>query len=450
MTFLSNLKFNAYFSLLAHQTKLLFFLIVIIVFHSQTLFANCGHSKTFSDWNIQGHSVGADASFTSDNWIDPSIYVHSKGIFEKMYHLIQKAEKHVYIQTWTFQPGTKPTLYLAQAIRQLHETRQKKGLRTPVHFWLMLNIISLQNEDIERQRVQKFIAKQGLNLEGIVFHIGFFKAKLLGANHAKTVSVDNKIALVTGANFSPSNNKNGFFDLAFVLKGDVVKNIDYDFVQIWKSFIDKKDRPTNWGKDVKVGVETCVPILFTRSKPFPDFSKKIQNSSLNDAILDSIRSAKKSIDIITPNMNVTALLNEIAKAALRGVKVKIILSKGFTDLPQMLPTRGGPNTMSINRLHRALRKKMSLQNICENLEIKWYALDGLNAINSTQPPASHAKFMLIDDQISFFGSANMDNQSWVNSREIGLFADKSFIAKKWKNDFFNPTFEQSVTIEKCQ
>lgn len=410
--------------------------------------SNCA-SSTFQSWDFSQYPAGAEAFESSENWVDPKIYIQSNAIFGKMQELVLQAEKHVYIQTWTFQPRSLPARALAQSIRQLHANRKKKGLQEPVHFWFMLNIISLQNKDIERQRFRAFIKREGLNLDGIVLHVGFFRAKLLGANHAKTISVDSKVALVTGANFSPSNNADGFFDLAFVVKGEIVKNLDYDFIQIWKSFIGREGVPRERGASLNTNRFGCVPVLLTRSKPFPDPITKIQKSSMTDALLESIRHAKKSVDIITPNLNVTELLTEIARAALRGVQVRIVLSKGFTDLGQLFPTRGGVNKQSILRLERALEGHLNLKEFCQRVQIKWYSADGVGALETTRPPANHAKFMLVDDKISFLGSANMDNQSWINSREIGIFVDQPKLAKTWRKDFFDKVFGRSINIDKC-
>ena len=383
------------------------------------------------------------------NKVDDKIYVYSDAIFGKIHSLVQMAEKHVYLQTWTFMPKTKPALYLADAIRKLHARRVRQNKTGTVHIWLMLNIISLQNRDNERRKVHRYIVDQGLDLQGIEIHVGFFQAKLLGANHAKTVSVDNKVALITGANFSPSNNGKGFFDLGFVVSGEVVKTLDYDFIQTWISFIDSSEQPTEWGSN-KTYNQGCTPILLTRSKAFPNFSSKIQHNSMNDAIFQSIKNARKSIDIITPNLNVTRLMDELAKAALRGVRVRIILSKGFTDSVQELPTRGGSNDRSIERLHRGMSQFTDHQNICSFLEIHWYGLDGRTPVDSPDPPASHAKFMIVDDKVVYFGSANMDNQSWVNSREVALFVDKSRLAAGWRKGFFDPVFARSVVIDRCK
>ncbi len=427
------------------------FLILFIFWFGPNAYASCG-SRTFNSWNMlrKAYPAGADPLLTSSNWVDDRIYTHADGIFGKIHQLIQTAEKHVYIQTWTFQPKTKPALYLADAIRKLHARRTSQGKRDTVHVWLLLNIISLQNETHQRQQVEQYIIDQGLNLNGIKIHVGFFKAKLLGANHVKTVSVDNKVALVTGANFSVSNNGLGFFDLAFVVKGDVLKSLDYDFVQTWISFIKSGPQPTAWGSYLNGSSRHCYPILLTRNRAFPDFSSRIQNSSMNDAIIESVQKAQSNIEIITPNMNVTKLLDAIAKAALRGVKVRIILSKGFTDFAQELPTRGGANSRSISRIYDGLSKYLSHSEICQRLQIHWYSHDGRAVTETTKPPASHAKFMLIDKKIAFFGSANMDNQSWVNSREISLFVDKPSLASQWTSNFFDPIFSRSFAIDRCR
>lgn len=425
------------------------FIFFVIYLFNQTVNAKCG-SQTFNSWNIlgQNYPAGAEAMQTNLNWIDENIYTFSDDIFGKIRQMIMSAKRHVYIQTWYFGTKTKPALYLADAIKRLHAKKVKENDNSTVHIWLLINIISLQNEISERKKFERFVVKHGLKLDGIKIHLGFFKAKLLGANHAKTVSVDNTTALITGANFSNSNNQNGFFDLGFVVKGDVVHNLDYDFIQTWISFVKSEDQP-KLEKQRSQKQNQCLPILFTRGKANPKVTSKIQKNSLNDAIIASVRNAKHSIDIVTPNLNVTKLLNELAKAAYRGVKVRIILSKGFTDFAQDLPTRGGTNPMSIVRLQEGLAKHMSENEICKVLKIHWYSTDGIDPIDSPNPPANHAKFMLVDKKISFFGSANMDNQSWVNSREIALFVDNSSLAKKWTKNFFNPIFERSVSAMNC-
>ena len=354
--------------------------LILIVLSSITTHAAC-RSHSFSSWPSfsADYKAGADGKYTDRNWVDESIYTHSDGIFGKVHQLVVAAEKNVYLQTWTFHPKTKPALYLADAIRKLHARRVRERKTGVVHIWMMLNIISLQNHENQKNKLQKYIQDNGLDLEGIEIHVGFFKAKLLGANHVKTVSVDHKVALITGANFSPANNKKGFFDLGFIVKGDVLKNIDYDFVQTWISYLDNIDQPKAWGHSTRHNVSSCTPIYLTRNKAFPNFTTKTQKSSMTDGLLESIRHARKNIEIITPNLNVTVLLNELGKAVLRGVKVRIILSKGFSDFSEDLPTRGGKNAITIKRIHRGLLKHTTQEEICKGLRIHWYGLDGQSA-----------------------------------------------------------------------
>ncbi len=430
------------------KIRVIFTILLLLATHH--LRASCG-SSAFNSWNTlrTAYPTGADARLTNSNWVDDKIYTHADGIFGKIHQLVQTAEKHVYLQTWTFQPKTKPALYLADAIRKLAARRASQRKQGTVHIWLLLNILSLQNEEQQQRKIDRYIEEQGLNLAGIEIHVAFFKAKLLGANHVKTVSVDNKVALVTGANFSVSNNGLGFFDLGFVLKGDVLKSLDYDFVQTWISFVKSGPNPTDWGAHLNGSSRHCYPTLFTRNRAFPNITNSIQKSSMNDAIIESIQGAQSNIEIITPNMNVTKLLDALAKAALRGVNIRIILSKGFTDFAQELPTRGGANARSISRIYQGLSNYLSPAEICQRLQINWYSHDGRSITETTKPPASHAKFMLIDKKIAFFGSANMDNQSWVNSREISLFVDKPSLARQWTLHFFDPIFKRSFPIDRC-
>ena len=166
-----------------------------------------------------------------------------------------------------------------------------------------------------------------------------------------------------------------------------------------------------------------------------------------DSFIEALQYARESIDIITPNLNVTKLMSAIVTAANRGVKVRIILSKDFTDLGQDIPTRGGNNYASVRRMHRALEPYLN-DRICERLKIRWYGLDGVNAVSSTGPPANHAKFMIIDQKITYFGSANMDNQSFVNSRELALFVDNSNLGTRWTK-FYEHIYNRSVDVDEC-
>ncbi len=409
-------------------------------------------SAAFDSWGImdQSYSPGREAFLSSKNSVEPSIYVYSDAIFRRVHQMVVNADKHVYIQTWKFEPKTKPALYLADAIRKLHARRVSQRKTGTVHIWLMVNIIALQNEVNEREKFQDYLEEHGLDLPGIEIHLGFFKANLLGANHVKTVSADGKVALITGANFSSNNNGKGFYDLGFVVRGEVLTHVDYDFVQTWRSKVNRAHYPGEWRAVVPSSLSsTCRPILTTRSWVLPNLTDKIRSNSMNAAFIESVENAKKTVDIITPNLNVTPFMTALASAANRGVRVRIILSKGFIQFGQDLPTRGGNNSVSVRRIYDALQPHLG-NRTCNQLQIRWYSQDGVSPIRGTNPPASHAKFMIVDDRIVYFGSANMDNQSWVNSRELALFVDDRNLGSQWRHHLFDDVFSRSINVDQCQ
>ena len=169
---------------------------------------------------------------------------------------------------------------------------------------------------------------------------------------------------------------------------------------------------------------------------------------MTHAFVQSVEHATKTIDIITPNLNVTEFMTALAQAAHRGVRVRIILSKRFTEMGQDLPTRGGNNFKSVSRLHKALQPYLG-RRVCDQLQIRWYSADGITAIEGTKVPSSHAKFMIVDDKITYFGSANMDNQSWVNSRELALFVDDRDLGTRWRRGIFDKVFNRSIKVDQC-
>jgi phosphatidylserine/phosphatidylglycerophosphate/cardiolipin synthase-like enzyme len=412
--------------------------------------ANCTGS-TLTSWGVanQQYSPGRESFFTQSNWIDSNVYTYSDGIFGKIHELVSKADKHVYLQTWSFRPRAKPALILADAIRKLHERRTRQGKTGTVLIWLMINITAFRNEANEREQINRYLTQHRLQLQNIEFHIGFFKANLLGANHAKSVSIDHKVAFVSGANFSAKNNGVGLFDLGFVVEGSIVRNLDYDFIQTWRSTIDEESYPSYYEHRAYRKPSSCHPILFTRSWAFPNFSTTAQTNSMTDALLRSVQNARQTVHILTPNLNVTKFMQALATAAARGVKVRVVLSKDFTDDLQDLPTRGGNNYQTIRRLHKAIRPHMSPRQICESLQIRWFGYDGQRPVEGPKSPASHAKFMIVDGKVVYFGSADMDNQSWVNSREIALFVEKPSLARSWKQRIYDRVWENAVLPSEC-
>ena len=405
---------------------------IVIISHliAQPLWADCGSTDQFysvvRDTMARGFTSEANGQITLNNKILGTPVIGPEKIFAEMARLITSAEKQILFQTWRFDYNSLPARYLAGGLRKLAELKRLRGDRTPVDVWFMINVIDSQSRSTERKELEQYLKYHELNNQWVRMHIGIFNADFLAANHAKNLIIDNKVAMVTGANASEYFEEGGMFDVGYNISGEVVDVMSDDFVQVWKNHVSNEVKPT---KLSPVRVSSCRPILFTRNQSFSQLSTRIRESSINTAMIRAINAAKKSIDILTPNLNVPAFKEAINEAIKRKVTVRIVLSKGHEAFGEDMPTRGGNNLKNVERIYRSLGTHANRPYLCHYLKIRWNSRDGKKAHKGTRGN-SHAKYMSVDKQIYYIGSANMDNQSWVNSREIGLFVDANNEVRK--------------------
>lgn len=109
------------------------------------------------------------------------------------------------------------------------------------------------------------------------------------------------------------------------------------------------------------------------------------------------------------NSSVTKLSRAVLDAALRGVKVRILLNK---------ENPGNPLTTI-------------------NLESKKY-LEEAGCLVKFGPsfPVTHAKLWLLDDNISVLGSHNLSERSCLHNDETSIIVDSREVQKYYK-DYFN-------------
>ena len=430
--------------------------------YSDTL--NCG-SELFQKiataaLDARGNGL-ASGKLAQRNTIDSKVLVGSEEIFKRMSEMIEEAKDNIYYQTWKFEPESDAAKSLFDALEKLNN---KEGSKK-VQVWLMINDVIPDTKRQIREKINKALESKGLHEEkGIVLSFGIFNAKRLGANHARSLSVDGKVALVTGANTSLNFNfgkegpagsevSKGMYDSGYVLRGDIVSVLDADFAQIWNGTTVeveiKKKRITGPSWSNKLPQTTCKsPVLFTRNKAkaLPNWGAAPQ-SSINEAHLAAFSAATKSLDIITPNMNVREVEKAIVSQLVNNKDIKIRIILGFKSVKELERQYGDHNKNTAKGIYREVARKtgLSLDDLCKSkrLQIVWYSDDGKSAAEGAKPPSSHAKYTNIDNQVTYIGSGNMDRQSWVNSREIGLFVDGKELAQKWHEQVFQPAFERS-------
>jgi phosphatidylserine/phosphatidylglycerophosphate/cardiolipin synthase-like enzyme len=148
----------------------------------------------------------------------------------------------------------------------------------------------------------------------------------------------------------------------------------------------------------------------------------------------------------TPNLNDDAAKTALIAAVQRGVLVDIVLAKGFNDSTEIAPGQGGTNVDNVAQLYDALA---GVPDICHRLRIRWYSRDGLRPIEGNGLYASHEKYTSVDDQVVIVGTANMDTQSWNNSRETNVLVDDPTIAQAWDAQLFERDFGNGILVDQC-
>ena len=177
----------------------------------------------------------------------------------------------------------------------------------------------------------------------------------------------------------------------------------------------------------------------------------------NAAFLGVFKHAKSHININTPSLNSWGFMHGILEALSRGVDVNIVVSKNYQDYNGPIQ-EAGKNSQAVKSLLKE-RKKLIKQfggdeSKVGDLTVKWFVTRGGQisghrkgarvekriVVNEKFWNHNHTKFLVADNQVVIVGSANLDEQSWYNSREVNVILDSHRAASKlckrvFKNDF---------------
>src|SRR5262249_31732575 len=90
-----------------------------------------------------------------------------------------------------------------------------------------------------------------------------------------------------------------------------------------------------------------------------------EDSSADKAYAQLFRAAKNQVRVMTPNLNDDHALSALADAT-ADADVYVVLSKGFNDSTEKIPSQGGTNEENVSRLAG------DAKNPC-NLHIRWFS-----------------------------------------------------------------------------
>ena len=211
-------------------------------------------------------------------------------------------------------------------------------------------------------------------------------------NHRKLLIIDGEWAFTGGQNIGDRHlamrdqNPNRVLDLHFRLKGKIVDELEWAFWKDWAYCKDEHDAPEFIGTN-RLQIQSDIWARLILDGPNKDIDK------LNYLMISVISAAKHQVLIMTPYfLPMLDMIGVLIAAHLRGVKVCIMV----------------PGHNNIKPVHWAMQNSMR-QLLEAGIEIK------------LQPaPFVHSKILLIDNQYSLIGSANIDQRSLRLNYELGV------------------------------
>lgn len=323
--------------------------------------------------------------------------------FQKVFSDLKKANKSIHIETFMFKSDVVG--------KELIEILAKKSKEIPVTIIVdgygLQNINKVFRKKIDESKI-KFVIFNPIWQNIRRFHVRKWFRALPYRNHRKLTIIDGKIAYTGGMNYHQDELK--WHDLFSRIKGPIVKQLVSTASEMTKIATRKKTERRKIKKQntVMYTNSDCITrqIPLSRHHPLKKQLKKI------------LRTAKKEVRITTPyfipDPHFHQLLHVTAK---RGIKVKLIVPKrSDRSIADIL------TNMNLFIAHKA------------GVEIRFL------------PKMTHAKYIVADEYMCSFGSANMDYQSFYNNYELNITSKNRQLATELQKQF-DKDWEKSKSFE---
>lgn len=335
----------------------------------------------------------SDSPVYANNKID--ILSDGETTFDSMFEAISNAKDHIHIEFFIFEDDR-----ISNKLRELLIIKAQSGIRVRM-IYDYLGSFDLSAYYLKSLRQAGAYVKPFLPLR-----LRLRRSKINFRNHRKLLIVDGKVGYTGGLNFADryifGNTLGKWRDTFVRFEGPVVHGLQAVFVTDWH-FVEKK-LITNqkYFPEAKTFSENLVQVV--SSGPDSDWESIMQGIAL------AIISAQKYVYIHTPYFVPTdVIMNAITIAAMGG-----------TDVQLMIPSR------SDSRLSDACTFSYLGELLDAGVKVFQYSEGFL-----------HSKAIVIDDNLSIIGSANLDERSFNQNFEVNTFIFEDATAILLKNLYLN-------------
>lgn len=374
-------------------------------------------------------------------------------IYPRMRELIANAQREVLIMGYKLHTDCDGEKDLLEGLRALSKSAKEKNRIIGVRILINKREGAAAAATLKLSNPTKpFLA--GMHFENLNIQVVAHPHSYFGSFHSKMIIVDSNTAMISSCDISKDNNyrdgSSNWVDNSTVFHGkSFVAHIRDDFLQAYHSKRvmghEKAPMPVKLKSVPEIELDTkleCTQALFISKKANGNLLNRKHLSPYAIGILEALKHAKESVNIMTPNINDEIIITELANAVERGIKVNIIMGRNKGDKAESLPCAGGTNQDAMTLLYKELEKRG-----CKNkhkLDVRWATDDsGETIIPDKHPQTVHARVVIIDD-IVFVGSSVLDKQSIYHSRECDAIMQSKSIRDMYLKRIFLSNFYKGI------
>jgi cardiolipin synthase len=319
---------------------------------------------------------------------DVQLLVGGARTFDALLEAIERAEHHVHLEYYIFEPDRTGTLVRDALIARAHA-----GVRVR----LLLDAVG------SARLSQRFIAPlRAAGAEIVWFHA--FRLRWLKRpkfnlrNHRKIAVIDGRIGFTGGINITDEQSErvsaSAYHDLHLRLEGAVVRWLQVAFLEDWSYAAKVALRDERFWPELEPGT---IPTLALPSGPDSPWE------SIHRVHIEAITRADRRVWLVTPYFVPSeAARYALTSAALRGLDVRVLV----------------PRTSDSRIVSFAARSYFD-ELLKAGVRVFEY-----------MPRMLHSKALLVDDAQVLIGSANFDNRSFRLNFELSvLLRDEALAAE---------------------
>jgi cardiolipin synthase A/B len=325
--------------------------------------------------------------------------------FKRIFQLIESAKKSIYIETYRFSNDS-----IGRNLLDLLIKKSEKGLD------VILIVDSLGWGRFSKQRRKKLDESSiKLYIFNPIFNkFSFSKIKkywnIHFRNHRKLTIIDKKIAFVGGTNYSAK--ELNWRDLFVEITGPIVKDLEFSAREMQKIAVKKHFQKRIIFK--KLSKRFSKEDILVRQIPYS------KHRLLKKELIKIFNSAKEEILIATPYLVPDLPFRRALKnARKRGIKINILIPKNADGYFASMMNHFGCYLAHKSKINVYLSPKMI-----------------------------HSKFVIVDNNVCTFGSANLDYQTFNHNYELNIISENKSLIKQLKKSFFKDLKTSKLYEEK--